>query len=271
MPDSDLIHAKEPTEFGFGLIPTPIEVHPFGVMAAANDDGPDADNHLDEFVTRGWNQNPTNTCVWWAIRGAWHVLAGVYSLPLVDLSVLGGYYATRMRTHQGNRNNIVDFGCRPPDAAQSLNELGFIPNELWPFAAANVDEEPDWKALVSVKKAWFFLRRILAPYGQRGKAIRHVIANLGLPVLIGQEVDQSYIDWRPGDPAWSMPSVVPKGRHMEFIATYDTAGPSTVSSWGDMFDRKLSWNHVESDHVHELWYPVINPKLIEPVLLARSP
>lgn len=268
MPVSRL-HRKndEPDAVGFGLVPTPIEVHPHGVFGGASD-GPDADDHLDNCVLRGGNQNPTNTCVWWAIRGALYTTLCVEHIPPRLLSVLGGYWATRMRTHQGDRSKIVDFGCRPPDAAQVLNEVGWIPEHHWPFIPAMVDDEPKWKPLVKAKKKWFYLRRIIVPHGQRGKAIRHVVHNLHRPVLIGQEVDQSYIDWRPGDPPWRMPDVIPKGRHMEMIATYDTAGADAVSSWGDMFDRKIAWSHIETDHVSDLWYPQINVRIARELMLA---
>ena len=261
------IPTKQPPSVGFGLVPTPIHVHPHGVFGGAAD-GPDADFGLDPFVLRGGNQNPTNTCVWWAIQNGFWTTLGACGLPQQKLSVLGGYWPTRMRTHNGDRSLVVDFGCRPPDAAQVVNELGWIPNDKWPFVAACVDDEPPWDALVSHKKKWFFLRRIVVPYGQRGKAVRHVIATLKRPVLIGQEVDQAYVDWRPGDAPWRMVDTIPKGRHMEMIATYDTAGPSTVSSWGDLFDRKIAWDHVESDHVSDLWYVDINENVVREMLKA---
>lgn len=247
-------------KYGFGLIPTPRNVLGHGTFGTGSYvDGPDADDHLSPFILRGQNQNPTNTCVWFAFQNAMWTILGAEGLKQVKLSVNGGYYGTRMKTHRGNRDLIVDTGCRPPDAADLLNEWGWIPESEWPFHWSKVNDEPDWKALVSFDNKWFFLRRIIAPYGQRGKAIRHIIHHLNRPVLIGQEVTKSYLRWRPGDSPWSYPmGTIPEGRHMELIATYDTLGPDTVSSWGDPFERKLAWSQVEHDSVTELWYPDID-------------
>lgn len=252
---------------GFGLIPTPENVHPYGVFGGLVNDAAESNHFLDQFALRGGNQNPTNTCVWWAIQNAFWTTLGVCGLPQRKLSVLAGYYATLMRTHDGNRDLIIDVGCRPPEAAKLINELGWIPDEKWPFVPSRVGDEPPWDALVSHRYDWFSIRRILTTPGSRGKAIRNAIDAFQRPVLIGQEVDQPYIDWKPGDPPWSMKSTA-KGRHMELIVSYDTAGANAVSSWGDTFDRKIAWSHIESQHVSDLWYVELNPIEVYDMLKA---
>jgi hypothetical protein len=251
-------------QYGFGLIPTEPEVHPFGLFGGATTDGPDADRHLETFIRRGGNQNPTSTCVWWAIAQALWIILGYEKLPKQWISILAGYYYTRMRTHK-DRNKIVDFGCRPPDAAMLLRELGIVPEHFWPFIAVMVDDEPTYDVAVCSDPDWFFLKRIIVPEGERGKAIRHIIHDLHRPVLIGQEVTSDYLSWRPGHPPWTFAlGGKAEGRHMECIATYNRLGPLTISSWGDMFERQMAWKTVENDHVSDLWYAEIDrPKLVK--------
>jgi len=252
--------AKRNRVVSFGLTPTPPGVHPWGVFGGTTTDGTDADKGLDDLVKRGGNQNPTNTCVWWAIVQALYVRLGAMGLPQKWASILAGYYATRMRSHNGDKTKIHDLvGCRPPDAAMVVREVGLVPDAMWPFVPSQVDAEPPWDVIVAGDDDWFCLRRIIVPDGDRGKAVRHIIHDLRTPVLIGQEVNQEYIDWEPGDMPWTLPLGGPvKGRHMELIATYNRVGPKTVSSWGDWYDRQMAWKQVESDSVSDLWYPVID-------------
>lgn len=254
---------------GFGLIPSAPDERPYGVSGTSISPAPGSDYHLSPHVHRGWDQRWTNTCVWWAYRGALHLLRSSLGIEAPDISVLAGYYATLMRTHSGNRERILDFGCKPPQAALIMNEVGYIPERLWPFSPDAVCQEPDWKALVASTNPWFILRRVLAPHGKRQETIKHLIHNKNRPVLIGHAVDDPYVDWRPGDPPWRFPfGGKLAGHHMELVATYCEAGAYTVSSWGDTFDRLVDWMHVESDNVPELWY--VDVEIVETTRLARS-
>jgi len=246
-----------PRNVKFGLTPTPAAYAPWGVIGAISDNTPEADLHLQAYTKIGGNQNPTNSCVWWANAGAIHNVLRREGIASFWCSVLGGYYVTRLRSASGDRDRIVDFGCRPPDAAMVLLELGLIPDAKWPFIASQVDKEPDYGALVSSLPDWIRLKRIIAPEGRYGAAIRHTIHNLDRPVLIGQEVNQPYVDWEPGDDPWSFTPPM-EGRHMELVDSYNAKGPLTVSSWGDTFRRQLAWKQVESESVSELWYPEID-------------
>lgn len=252
------------SKVGLGLIPTPPDIRPFGVFGGATEDGPDADLHLDKLIRRGGNQNPTNTCVWWAIAQALWIILGYEGLPKRWLSILGGYYYTRMRTHQ-DRDKVVDVGCRPTDAAMVVRELGLIPEHLWPFISIMVDDEPTYDVSVTADPDWFFLKRIIVPEGDRGKAIRHIIHDLHRPVLIGQQVTSDYVSWHPGCPPWTFSlGGDAVGRHMEAIATYNRLGPLTISSWGNLYERQMAWKQVESDTVSDLWYAEVDrPKLVE--------
>lgn len=243
----------------FGLTPTPKAFSPWGILGRV-DSAPAADLHLQKFSKIGGDQNPTNSCVWWAIANAIHNVLSYEGISSdFWASVLAGYYVTRLRSNGGDRSRIVDFGCRPPDAAMVLRELGMVPSRSWPFIPRQVDVEPPYDALVSALPDWIRLKRIIAPEGGYGAGIRHVIHNLHRPVLIGQEVNQKYVGWKPGHSPWTF-SPPMDGRHMELIDSYTTDGPLTVSSWGDLFRRQVAWPQVEKESVSDLWYPEIDLK-----------
>ena len=164
----------------FGLEPTPRDVAPWGTVGSFGTEAaaPSVDIHLQRFSRIGGNQTVTNSCVWWAFVNAAYNKLRYEGINAKWMSVLAGYFATRMRSHGGDKTRIVDFGCRPPDAAMVVSELGLIPDEKWPFIPSRVNEEPDYGALISAVDGWARLKRIIAPEGQNGAAIRHIVSNL---------------------------------------------------------------------------------------------
>jgi len=237
----------------FGLEPTPKEIAPWGSVGALDANTPSEDVHLQRFSRIGGNQTVTNSCVWWAFVNAIYNTLRYEGINAKWMSVLAGYFATRMRSNGGKKDRLVDFGCRPPDAAAVVSELGLITDAKWPFIPSRVNEEPDYGALISAVEGWVRMKRIIAPEGQNGAAIRHIIACTHRPVLIGQSVDESYIDWVPGKLPWVLTGEI-VGRHMELLDSYNAKGPLAVSSWGDPYRRNIAWRMVEDDNTHELWY-----------------
>lgn len=239
-----------------GLKPTPRGEAPYGVATYQAGDVPQECSELSGFARRGGDQLSTETCVAWSYAGAIWMLLGILGLPRVWASVLGMYYLTLAKTHDGDKSKIVDLGCRMPDAAAVLREAGFALDADWPFRVSKVCVEPPWKALTEgLRNDWLRPRRVLA-YGAELEAI--IKASLSAPgkaarpVIRGIRVDQPYLDWMPGDAPWELNSTA-KGRHAELCATYDVESLGKVSSWGDTFERHESWRNVREDYDSETW------------------
>lgn len=240
-----------------GLTPAPRGEAPYGVAVyRAGAFTPDKSVQLGKYVRRGGDQSITESCVAWAYAGAIWTLLGFLGLPPVWASVLHLYYLTRLLTAGGRKNLVWDGGCRMADAAEVLRGTGFAPDKVWPFRTIKVDAEPPWDVLVKgLKNNWIQPKRILATGAELESIIkRHLSATGGMarPVIRGIRVDQQYLDWLPGDPAWKLRGAV-KGRHAELCATYDSEGLGKVASWGDIFDRKESWAQVRDDMDAETW------------------
>ena len=242
---------------GFGLIVTPETEAPWGHGVCGNLQCPDSDTHLQRYARIGGNQTYTNSCVWWAISNAIYTILRFENLPSFWTSVLAGYYITRMRTNGGNKNNIIDIGCRPPDAMMSMLEVGLICDSKWPFVERNVDKEPLFDSLISSMDSWISMKRIIVPEGKMFQTIKEAIHHKNTPVLIGNDVDQPYLDWKPGNLPWSFSHKL-IGRHMEMVDSYESNSVLAVSSWGEQFRRHIHKNHLESIHLKEAWFPVID-------------
>ena len=232
----------------FGLVPTPMNVAPWGVVGVSRSDGPASFMDMSPLARRGGDQQWTQSCVGWGIAGAIHVLCKHRGLDFFP-SPLGVYYPARKRTARGG--GIVDVGCRPDDACQVVRELGLIPEARWPFDASKVDDEPPWDALDSALD-WtqFRMRRIASAGEQRCQDVRRTLA-AWTPIVRGTVVDERYLQWKLEDGPWSRTGAA-EGRHMELVIGYQPEGPVAVSSWGDG-DRIESWEHLMSDDVSDLW------------------
>ena len=57
----------------------------------------------------------------------------------------------------------------------------------------------------------------------------------------------------PCDGPWVLDEHAVKGRHAELCTKYNVEGLSSVSSWGDTFDRRESWRNVRHDYDAETW------------------
>jgi len=240
-----------------GLVPTPRGVAPYGVATYRAGSVPTECTELTNFVRRGGDQSITETCVAWAYAGAIWTLLGILGLPRVWASVLGMYYLTLAKTHDGDKSKIVDLGCRMPDMAAMLREAGFAIDADWPFRVSKVCVEPPWDVLTKgLRNDWLRPRRVLAYGGELEAIIKATLSAPGRaarPVIRGIRVDQPYLDWMPGDPPWTLDEDGAKGRHAELCATYDAESLGKVSSWNDTYDRRESWRNVREDHDSETW------------------
>lgn len=239
-----------------GLVPTPAGVAPWGTFGASTD-GPAACDRLSPLALRGLRQRG-ESCVWHAVAGALWVTCQVVGLPPVLLDPYVGYYATRKRSVRGGA--IHDTGCRPTDAAMVLRELGLAPWDR--VAPTDVNAEPAWDRLcLATHSDWFRMSRIVATGEARSLAIRRALSAPGRearPVLVGQAIDDVYTQWRPGMAPWRRTGDI-VGRHMELAASYDQRGVYLVGSWGDDFDRLVSWEQLEGGDATDLWIPYIEP------------
>jgi len=251
-----------------GFIPTPRGEAPYGVAQdlGADADGPDACFQHDKHIRRGGNQASSESCVWWGMAGGLWMLCGILDLPQQWLSVLAGYYWTRMRTHGGDRSKIYDGGCRTTDATEVVHEVGWCPDKDWPFVTYMKNEEPPMHAfLKATKRDWLRPRRVIAYGPEHARIIRQTLSAPGKaarPILRATRVNQTYLNWRPGDPAWRFRDPL-KGRHLELVGNYDTAGIHRVSSWRDTYDRIESWDSVENDYTAESWVLDVDVKAFE--------
>lgn len=228
----------------FGLISTPPEVRPWGLLGATNAAVPDEYLAMSSLAMRGGNQIGTESCVGWALAGVCHVAAALRGVELYP-SPSAIYWAARKRTGGA----MLDVGSRPDDACFAVQEMGIVPWARWPFEAARIDDEPPWDALDSALD-WqrFALRRIVSAGSYRSADVRRALSSRR-PVMIGQAVDREYM--RSQGVPWTRTGEI-IGRHAECVIGYSTDGVWTVSSWGDD-DRCVSWEQLESDDVTDLW------------------
>jgi len=237
---------------GTGWVPTRPRRNDLLVGASTLRDGPLSCATLDPFVRRGGNQMHTNSCVHWGFAGAVWALCGVLGVRRMWPSVMGGYYSARARA-QGGKGPFTDRGCTVPDSAAVYQELGWIPDDLWPFAPRVINYRPPLDALLRCRsRAWLRPFRVIATGIYRAKAIRRALsAQRPLPVLRATRVDDMYLAWRPGDLPWVFQGPL-VGMHLELVPSYDETGIMRVSSWGD-HDRIESWESIERDPHAETW------------------
>lgn len=249
-----------------GHIAPPHDLAPWGTSCTgAAFHSPDSAAPFERHVRRGGNQLTTESCVAWSYAGAVWALLGYLGIPQEWMSVLDLYYRARAITAGGDRTRIWDGGCRPDDAARAAR-FGWCPDRFYQFFPSMKDEEPPWDVLVVVsQKDWLQPRRIVATGNDRSNSIR---AALGAPypharpVLRGQSVDQPYLDWVPGTRPWVLSSRI-KGNHMEAALSYTPQGLAHVSSWGDSFDRVVSWDQVEAEETASDWIVDIDTAALE--------
>lgn len=247
---------------GYGLLPTPRDVIPWGEFGAAADVSvPDECLRLSEFVRRGGNQSITSSCVWWAIAGAIFATMGMRGWSPFWPSVLAGYWATRRSSAYGG--DIADTGCRTVTAADVVRAMGLVPDASWPFVVSRVDDEPDFGALIlAPDHEWFALRRITALGGDRSQAVRVALSAPGAEaryIVRGQALDHEAQLWTPDRGPYSRGGRPIVGRHAELLAGYTREGVVAVSSWG-RDDRIDSWDQLESDDTTDVWAVEFDPR-----------
>lgn len=249
-----------------GFIHTPRGAAPYGVSVGGAADSPAECDNLSGWVRRGGNQQWTETCLAWAYAGAIWATLGLLGLPRNWPSVLRLYYLARLKKVGGDKSLLWDGGSSMLASAEVLRETGWVPEALWQFDPAKVDKEPPWGAIVEgLREDWIAPQRILA-YGTELE--REIKARLSAPgrdaryIIRGIPVDQQYLDWQPGDPPWVY-SGNKLGRHAELSAHYGVDWLGKVSSWGDLFDRKESWENVRNEYDAETWVVDVNPEAMK--------
>ena len=78
----------------------------------------------------------------------------------------------------------------------------------------------------------------------------------GCGVVIGIDVDQSFIDHR-GGAAWSKMTGARLGGHALSVCGYSDTGVKVLNSWGTDWGENgfgwISWDYIESDHCGSIW------------------
>jgi hypothetical protein len=176
------------------------------------------------------DQGGTQSCVWQAIQQQHYVALGANGVSSRKaLSVLFGYWQTRKKLGLES----LDMGCMPRLAWKAAQDMGFCPDDLWPFDEPEVNRPPSLDATAgAIDQKW-----IDGYYSIWGVTNRIEEVKLALsqnhPVVFGTGVDRAFKSFRSDeDKLLHTPAGEIVGRHMMCALAYDAEGLWVVNSWG---------------------------------------
>lgn len=199
------------------------------------------------------NQGGTSSCVAHAIAQALRIFLKARGLS-EDLwpSVLFLYWNTLKA-----QGTIVDGGCQPRTALQTLTDLGFCSADAWPFVESKVLDQPlpDAYTGASDQRLISSYYRVASTGDDKILAIKQAIAK-SYPVIYGGPVNQAYEDY-DGTGTIPPPTGSFLGNHMRCIVGYtkDYAieANSWDTNWGVNGFGHLSWDFVKDPQNFEFW------------------
>jgi hypothetical protein len=175
-----------------------------------------------------WHQGNLGTCVMQSLLGAIWNRAKRVGIVLPQPSVLGGYAPARWR----DDGKLVDLGCRPRTAVETLRKQGIVPEYRWPYDESKVNVMPPWDVFqhgADAVVAGFF--RIYGHGEDRLKLVRKALT-AGYPVSFAQPVEQQFEDYSGGILGeHQLPFL---GGHMTTVVGYDASTDAYLcrNSWG---------------------------------------
>lgn len=200
------------------------------------------------------NQGGTSTCVWQSIAQAVKVFMKARNAPKVAwLSVMFGYWNTVKAQGRG----LVDRGCIPRIALQTLTEAGFCDESDWPFIEAKVLDQP----LPDVYTAAFDQKLITSYYRLFGTGddlitgIKQALAQ-NRPVIYGSPIDTEVYESYSGG-VMGIPTGAWIGSHMRCLVGYTEDYAIEANSWGTGWGEnglaKISWEFITWAYAHDFW------------------
>lgn len=242
---------------GYGLLPSPPSKNDYEaeqLLGAAGIVPPPQFEKLLPFVSIK-SQGPTNTCVWFSIAQAIRGFLKYRGAAVPEEfwpSPLFGYYNTLV--NQGT--DIVDRGCMPRIALQTLTDLGFCDEADWKFEPARVLKQPlpDAYTQAADQKLITHYYRLFSVGDQLVYEIKQALAQ-GFPVIYGSPVDATY-EANSGQ-VLAPPTGPWLGSHMRCLVGYNEYFAIEANSWGDDWGNSgfgyISWDFIKWDFCHDFW------------------
>jgi hypothetical protein len=186
------------------------------------------------------------SCVGEALARAWHeraVIQGSASPIYPDPLAL---YALARAAERGDPAlPLIDSGAMPRWALSALSDCGALPRGSWYDPSRTL--RPDWATLrSSADRRGVQYARLWSPV-----EARQALA-AGFPVVIGGDVDQSYLDQSTG--IWGGVRGAVLGGHARCLVGYRPGSFREVNSWGETWgEHGLCWLADSVLDVSELW------------------
>lgn len=209
------------------------------------------------FVLR-CDQGSTNTCVLFATCQALRCFLKLRGNSN-DLwfSVRFGYYNTLLKQGEG----IVDNGCWPRVALQTLQSTGFCREDHWPWdeSAVLAHPLPDAYTFANDQKLKTTYYRLLSTGDNLVFQVKQALSK-GYPIIWGGPIDAAYENYYSNGGAGLLQTPVGPfvGSHMRCLVGYTADYAIEANSWGTAGLNGLGhvdWNFIRSapDVGYELW------------------
>jgi C1A family cysteine protease len=202
------------------------------------------------------DQGQLGSCTWEAMVGFYETLAKHNHLKVVRLSVLFGYYNTRVIENSVN----IDCGAELRDCWKSFQKTGDCPNLYWPYYIKRFKTKPSARAyLQSTYKVATYNRIYTLEDIKLCLSDNH-------PVVIGFAVYSSFeSDHMAKTGIMPMPKPEEKclGGHAVLVVGYDEVHQWLIvrNSWGNRWGARgyffMPYAFVTSDQVFDMWTATI--------------
>ena len=211
---------------------------------------------LMPYLAAAMDQSISSACVGFALAAAIMIRLRMQGTFVTDVSGFAIYAWARMMSKLSKDDPILDTGCYPRVAMQSLRVHGAPPEAAWPFDVGMVNEELPWD-VQQVSSAGRVVRWFRLDSGGPGR-IREIMHALvqGYPVVFGTFVDAVFMahgiayDLDDAPIVRRMNTSDPQGGgHMMCIVAYRTNRDGQVeflilNSWGLRWGyRGMIWMH----------------------------
>lgn len=208
---------------------------------------------LRAHVQRIRNQGAVGSCVAEAFVAAIEIRSSVLGRHVPELSPLAVYAIAR----RGDPV-LLDEGCRPRDCASGLSDYGAVPEERWPYREILANTRVPMDVLqhgADARISGYY--RVGGDGADRCAGVQAALAK-GFPVPMAQVVEQSFMDYQPGQILGPL-SGPALGGHMTTILSYDAATDSYLVlnqygiGWGDGGFYRMSGARLASPFVSDCY------------------
>lgn len=234
---------------GFGLLPDPTSYDGFGLAPRYRRSSVPSRYDLSDHCELGWDQGGTNACVAFAIAQQLLVLGRYAGLDLPEMSKGAAYYHARLGLVPTRPDGTLtqDDGCYPSRCYAKLLQYGIPDESRWNWTEGSVNSMPPWDVWqAATEQDWLSVQPLRSQGSDLCNDIRSLISS-GIPVCVGVECDDAFMDHDPQDGPWTrlLPSL---GRHYLCAVRYDLSGLWVLNSWGRSWGQDgyglLSWREV---------------------------